>query len=49
MSTCTTYNRGHLLDSGEISIGPNMVSFLVTVVPSVVYVEQYVREIRNGL
>ena len=36
MPTCTTYGRTHLLDSVDISIGPNMVDFLVTTVSSVV-------------
>ena len=37
MSTSTTYNRPHLLDSVDILIGPNMVGFLVIIVSSVVY------------
>ena len=35
-STCTTYNRAHLLDAVDISIGPNMADCLVTVASSVV-------------
>ena len=35
MSTCTTYNRGHLLDSVDNAIKPNMIVFLVTIVSSV--------------
>ena len=32
LSTCTTYNRAHLLDSVDISIGSNMVVVLVAIV-----------------
>ena len=47
-STSTTHNRAHLLDSVDISIGPNM-CFFVTLVSSVVHVVSFKSEVYKQL